>query len=914
MKFVKYNWDFYGSNYLRKFGYNINMRKIVKSKYFITTILVGIIYFIYLKMMDIYPFGEYSILKSDLYQQYINFFCYLREVILNGKSIVISWNLGLANNFYTTFAYYLISPLNLLVVFFNYSNIDIFVEIITFIKIELMANFFILFLEKSYKYKEKEAILFGLIYAFSSYVICYSFHIMWLDCLYMLPIVLLFVDKYLENCKIWPFIVSLSYAILTNYYIGYIVAFFAGIYYLVRLFTIKKQTCNLEIYEKHIRRSSGKIEKTRNSLKIIKNISKFLFGILISFGIGMIVILPSLLQLKGKMSADIEFIKIDIDKLRLFINVIFNNYVYMFTQKSCLMFSSTLVILLLPMYYLNKKINWKEKLGFSAIIVFLLLPIISPFLNKLWHCFTTPNCFNYRYSFTLILTLILIAAREFQNKEYSKKWHFIISILVFSTLTAIQIIFMQKGYLQSDNYTVSINSILLSCVIYFIMIVLVYIIFLYDTKCSRDDYCFAINSLEFSNGCRDNNIKNKINLKLNNGKVPTILFEKSSKKIIKYFLTCFLFIIVTIDLLIGAKSGQNNNDKYFKREYFLQYDKFMEHFMQKIEVPETERIVFMPDNYGSNMSLKYGYSNIGFFTSARNRESLKAMYRLGYNVQRDEELWITSFSGTFLNYSMAGVKYYITKEELEENEIYGFEFEEKYDDFYVYKNRNAFDIGYYLAENIEESYNPFKMQNEILNALMNQDTEEKEYFQNIENSEFIICEKEQEFNESDKEYTIKYKLKSKKDCNIYFQSDYNLQIYINDVPQFLDYSNIWSTETGIKQIKHLKEDEEFEFTIKTKQNLELLYIYASDNEEIQNILDKKEERNKFTNVKINKNGLTGIANFKDDGYLVFGIAYDDCWDIYVDGKQHDTEAIAGSFLGVKLEKGIHNIEIKATLF
>ena len=29
----------------------------------------------------------------------------------NGKSIVISWNLGLANNFYTTFAYYLIKTL-----------------------------------------------------------------------------------------------------------------------------------------------------------------------------------------------------------------------------------------------------------------------------------------------------------------------------------------------------------------------------------------------------------------------------------------------------------------------------------------------------------------------------------------------------------------------------------------------------------------------------------------------------------------------------------------------------------------------------------------------------------------------------------------------------------------------------------
>ena len=136
------------------------MKRLLKNKYIIASFLCIIIYLIYLKMMEIYPFGKYSILKSDLYNQYINFLCYLREVILHGKCIAISWNLGLANNFYTTFAYYLISPLNLLVVFFNPTNMDLFVELITGIKIILIANFMILFLEKSYKYKSYETIIF----------------------------------------------------------------------------------------------------------------------------------------------------------------------------------------------------------------------------------------------------------------------------------------------------------------------------------------------------------------------------------------------------------------------------------------------------------------------------------------------------------------------------------------------------------------------------------------------------------------------------------------------------------------------------------------------------------------------------------------------------------------------------------
>ena len=431
--------------------------------------------------MNIYPFGENSILKSDLYQQYINFLCYLREILLHGKSIVICWNLGLANNFYTTFAYYLMSPLNLFVVFFNSSNMDIFVEIITFVKIILMANFFILFLDKSYNYKLNETIIFGLIYAFSSYVIGYSFHIMWLDCVYMLPIVLLCVDKYIKSGKICPLVLSLSYSILTNYYMGYIVAFFSGIYFLAKIFIERKS---------------------------FKLIFKFLLAIIISFGIGMVVIYPSIIQLKGKMNVKFELIKIDIDKIRLFINVIFNNYVYMFTQKSCFVFSSTLTILLFPMYYLNKNISVREKLGFTAIIIFLLMPIISPFSNKLWHAFTVPNCFNYRYSFTLIFILILIGARVLQNKEYCMKWHFLISFLIFGGLSVVEIIFLKKGYLVSDNYTVTVESIALSCFVYLLLM------------CTTYMYFFCKNLKDVS--------------------------------------IVLLVIVVVFDLLIGAMSGQNN--------------------------------------------------------------------------------------------------------------------------------------------------------------------------------------------------------------------------------------------------------------------------------------------------------------------------------------------------------------------
>ena len=73
--------------------------KFFKSRYTILTLLIIVMYIIYLIIINVVPFGDKTILKSDAYQQYLNFFCYFREVLLHGKSLLMSWNLGLGNNF-----------------------------------------------------------------------------------------------------------------------------------------------------------------------------------------------------------------------------------------------------------------------------------------------------------------------------------------------------------------------------------------------------------------------------------------------------------------------------------------------------------------------------------------------------------------------------------------------------------------------------------------------------------------------------------------------------------------------------------------------------------------------------------------------------------------------------------------------
>lgn len=56
--------------------------------------------------------------------------------------------------------------------------------------------------------------------------------------------------------------------------------------------------------------------------------------------------------------------------------------------------------------------------------------------------------------------------------------------------------------------------------------------------------------------------------------------------------------------------------------------------------------------------------------------------------------------------------------------------------------------------------------------------------------------------------------------------------------------------------------------------------------------------------------IRGTIDVKKAGRLIFSIAKEDGWTLYVDGKETESEYFAGAFLSVSLEEGTHEIELK----
>ena len=68
-------------------------------------------------------FGDKNILISDMEAQYISLFNYFKNIFNGTESIFYSFNSGLGNAMMSTFAYYLASPLNLILLLFNTENL-----------------------------------------------------------------------------------------------------------------------------------------------------------------------------------------------------------------------------------------------------------------------------------------------------------------------------------------------------------------------------------------------------------------------------------------------------------------------------------------------------------------------------------------------------------------------------------------------------------------------------------------------------------------------------------------------------------------------------------------------------------------------------------------------------------------------
>ena len=138
------------------------------------------------------PWGDKTVLISDMSSQYVEFFCALKQ-----GDVFFSWSKALGTGYIGVFSYYVSSPLSLLTLLVPNECMPVGLMFLTVLKIALAGLSFALFAQRRFPEQGWAALLGAVCYALSSYAAVYSICVMWLDALIWLPVILLALERVL---------------------------------------------------------------------------------------------------------------------------------------------------------------------------------------------------------------------------------------------------------------------------------------------------------------------------------------------------------------------------------------------------------------------------------------------------------------------------------------------------------------------------------------------------------------------------------------------------------------------------------------------------------------------------------------------------------------------------------------------
>lgn len=388
-----------------------------------STLSVGVLCVVFI-WFKLYPFGEKTLAWGDMKQQVIPLMLEFKD-ILSGKSGFM-FNLQNAGgmSFWGVFFFFLSSPFTFLIAFVEKSDVYHLVNVLVMAKISLSAFTSSLF------FKEEEPNLtrtmhlaLSVAYSLSGYALLYYQNIVWLDILYLFPILMLGFQKIVTTRKAKLFTVSLSAIIVTNYYLSYMV--------ILALIFITAQ---------FVKTSKTKEEAGEISAKIGA-------GTVISLLLTAVIWLPSLLQCLRSARTSYGFVE-TIQQGKSFTEL----------STTLPILLCTCYILILPALFLLFKLNQKQKtllkLHFLVIIPIFLEPI-----NKLWHT-GSYQAFPVRYGYIPIFLGLwcfadIVSSNNQQPKFMQTRWgKFIIPCTVIVSISAA--VFLLSNFERITRYTKSL--------------------------------------------------------------------------------------------------------------------------------------------------------------------------------------------------------------------------------------------------------------------------------------------------------------------------------------------------------------------------------------------------------------------------------------------------------------------------
>ncbi len=355
----------------------------------------------------IYPFGDRSFLFSDMYHQYMPFFSELLHKVRGGENLSFSFNVGIGSNFLALFVYYLASPFHIFSLLVPESHLMEFMSYLIVIKVGLAGLTAYIYLRRRFGIQRRKALgkdapverravcagewgalLFSCFYALSGFMAAYNYNIMWVDCVVLLPLIVMGLERLVQEGRWGMYCITLALSIFTNFYLSIMICIFLVLYFILLLVT---ETDRLR-------------EKNR-----LRSMAYFGIFSLLAGGMAAMLLIPEVCAILQTDFGDMDFPE-KVESYFSVLDMLARHCVCVYTERGLdhwpNIYCGSAVLMLVPMYLFNKKISIREKFCRMVLTGFLLLSFGTNILDFIWHGLNYPDSLPARQSFIYIFLVL----------------------------------------------------------------------------------------------------------------------------------------------------------------------------------------------------------------------------------------------------------------------------------------------------------------------------------------------------------------------------------------------------------------------------------------------------------------------------------------------------------------------------
>ena len=353
----------------------------------------------------IFPFGNQSFLRNDLYNQYMPFFQAFHDKIWQGEGLSYGFELGLGSGFAALFGYYLSSPVNWLVALCPRTFIAEFITLLILGKMGLAGVTFAYYLRKHFGKEDMGILLFSSAYALSGFMAAYQWNIMWLDVVVLAPVVLWALEELIETGKGTKYCLFLALSIFTNFYLSIMLCIFLVLYFVAVIIWKPWRI------------------KWRRSLQ-------FVWYSLLAGGMNGGLLLPVYVALSGTQFTEFKFP----EKIKWYMNALEE------MSRHCMgvsmkvqadnwpnIYCGVAIFLLVPLFLFNRKISWKNKLSKLFLAGIFLVSFSCNVPDFIWHGFNYPDSLPARQAYLYIWLLLVMGYEAYIHLHALRLWQIVIA-------------------------------------------------------------------------------------------------------------------------------------------------------------------------------------------------------------------------------------------------------------------------------------------------------------------------------------------------------------------------------------------------------------------------------------------------------------------------------------------------------